>query len=113
MEAGARLINVSSSGDSLSNVDLEDPNFEKTPYALTRPLHARVVCASERVELLPSCERRERMSLRRSTRAGMQLHLARGPSCSGNGRQAGDELLLKRVGSCSLRLVTVFAKYVS
>ena len=29
---GGRLINVSSAGHRYSNVDLEDPNFEKTPY---------------------------------------------------------------------------------
>src|SRR5579862_6194297 len=30
--AGGRLINVSSAGHRYSNVDLDDPNFEKTPY---------------------------------------------------------------------------------
>jgi NAD(P)-dependent dehydrogenase (short-subunit alcohol dehydrogenase family) len=30
--AGARLINLSSSGHRFSNVNLEDPNFERTPY---------------------------------------------------------------------------------
>jgi NAD(P)-dependent dehydrogenase (short-subunit alcohol dehydrogenase family) len=30
--AGGRLINLSSSGHRFSNVDLEDPNFERTPY---------------------------------------------------------------------------------
>src|SRR6202008_4461606 len=29
---GGRLINLSSAGHRYSNVDLEDPNFEKTPY---------------------------------------------------------------------------------
>jgi NAD(P)-dependent dehydrogenase (short-subunit alcohol dehydrogenase family) len=29
---GGRLINVSSAGHRMSNVDLEDPNFERTPY---------------------------------------------------------------------------------
>ena len=29
---GGRVINLSSSGHRFSNVDLEDPNFEKTPY---------------------------------------------------------------------------------
>src|SRR5580765_317022 len=32
MRAGARLINLSSAGHRFSNVDLEDPNFERTPY---------------------------------------------------------------------------------
>jgi NAD(P)-dependent dehydrogenase (short-subunit alcohol dehydrogenase family) len=32
MKAGSRLINLSSSGHRFSNVDLEDPNFERTPY---------------------------------------------------------------------------------
>src|SRR5271165_7634836 len=31
---GGRLINLSSSGHRFSNVDLEDPNFERTPYEL-------------------------------------------------------------------------------
>jgi NAD(P)-dependent dehydrogenase (short-subunit alcohol dehydrogenase family) len=30
--AGGRLINLSSSGHRFSNVDLNDPNFERTPY---------------------------------------------------------------------------------
>ena len=32
MGAGSRLINLSSSGHRFSNVDLDDPNFERTPY---------------------------------------------------------------------------------
>jgi NAD(P)-dependent dehydrogenase (short-subunit alcohol dehydrogenase family) len=32
MGTGARLINLSSSGHRFSNVDLVDPNFERTPY---------------------------------------------------------------------------------
>src|SRR5271154_3118735 len=32
MGAGSRLVNLSSSGHRFSNVDLEDPNFERTPY---------------------------------------------------------------------------------
>ena len=32
MGAGSRLINVASSGHRFSNVDLDDPNFERTPY---------------------------------------------------------------------------------
>jgi NAD(P)-dependent dehydrogenase (short-subunit alcohol dehydrogenase family) len=32
MGAGSRLINLSSSGHRYSNVDLDDPNFEKVPY---------------------------------------------------------------------------------
>jgi NAD(P)-dependent dehydrogenase (short-subunit alcohol dehydrogenase family) len=32
MGAGSRLINLSSSGHRFANVDLEDPNFERTPY---------------------------------------------------------------------------------
>jgi NAD(P)-dependent dehydrogenase (short-subunit alcohol dehydrogenase family) len=32
MHAGSRLINLSSSGHRFSNVDLDDPNFERTPY---------------------------------------------------------------------------------
>lgn len=41
---GGRLINLSSAGHRFSNVDLEDPNFERTPYdgfvALLLYLHA-------------------------------------------------------------------------
>jgi NAD(P)-dependent dehydrogenase (short-subunit alcohol dehydrogenase family) len=33
IRAGGRLINLSSSGHRFSNVDLDDPNFERTPYA--------------------------------------------------------------------------------
>jgi NAD(P)-dependent dehydrogenase (short-subunit alcohol dehydrogenase family) len=32
MRTGSRLINLSSAGHRFSNVDLEDPNFERTPY---------------------------------------------------------------------------------
>jgi NAD(P)-dependent dehydrogenase (short-subunit alcohol dehydrogenase family) len=32
MRAGSRLINLSSAGHRFSNVDLDDPNFERTPY---------------------------------------------------------------------------------
>jgi NAD(P)-dependent dehydrogenase (short-subunit alcohol dehydrogenase family) len=32
MGPGSRLINLSSAGHRFSNVDLEDPNFERTPY---------------------------------------------------------------------------------
>jgi len=33
IRAGGRLINLSSAGHRFSNVDLDDPNFERTPYA--------------------------------------------------------------------------------
>jgi NAD(P)-dependent dehydrogenase (short-subunit alcohol dehydrogenase family) len=32
IRSGGRLINLSSAGHRLSNIDLEDPNFERTPY---------------------------------------------------------------------------------
>src|ERR1700745_2467589 len=32
IRTGGRLVNVSSAGHRISNVDLEDPNFERTPY---------------------------------------------------------------------------------
>src|SRR5260370_4732751 len=32
IRAGGRVINLSSAGHRFSNVDLEDPNFERTPY---------------------------------------------------------------------------------
>jgi NAD(P)-dependent dehydrogenase (short-subunit alcohol dehydrogenase family) len=32
LRAGGRLINLASSGHRFSNVDLQDPNFERTPY---------------------------------------------------------------------------------
>jgi NAD(P)-dependent dehydrogenase (short-subunit alcohol dehydrogenase family) len=32
LRKGSRLINLSSAGHRLSNVDLDDPNFERTPY---------------------------------------------------------------------------------
>ncbi|MGO9547586.1 MAG: SDR family NAD(P)-dependent oxidoreductase [Rhodomicrobium sp.] len=34
LRAGGRLINLSSSGHRFANVDLDDPNFERTPYDL-------------------------------------------------------------------------------
>src|ERR1700689_2783167 len=33
LKSGARLVNLSSAGHRFSDVDLEDPNFERTPYA--------------------------------------------------------------------------------
>jgi NAD(P)-dependent dehydrogenase (short-subunit alcohol dehydrogenase family) len=33
MKPGARLVNLSSSGHRFADVDLDDPNFERTPYA--------------------------------------------------------------------------------
>jgi NAD(P)-dependent dehydrogenase (short-subunit alcohol dehydrogenase family) len=33
MRPGGRLVNLSSSGHRFADVDLEDPNFERTPYA--------------------------------------------------------------------------------
>lgn len=32
LNAGGRLVNVASSGHRFANVDLDDPNFERTPY---------------------------------------------------------------------------------
>jgi len=32
IRTGGRLVNLSSSGHRFSNIDLEDPNFERTPY---------------------------------------------------------------------------------
>ena len=32
IRTGGRLVNLSSAGHRISNVDLEDPNFERTPY---------------------------------------------------------------------------------
>jgi NAD(P)-dependent dehydrogenase (short-subunit alcohol dehydrogenase family) len=32
IQAGGRLVNLSSAGHRFSNVDLDDPNFERTPY---------------------------------------------------------------------------------
>jgi NAD(P)-dependent dehydrogenase (short-subunit alcohol dehydrogenase family) len=32
IQAGGRLVNLSSAGHRFANVDLEDPNFERTPY---------------------------------------------------------------------------------
>ncbi|HWA90197.1 MAG TPA: SDR family NAD(P)-dependent oxidoreductase [Rhizomicrobium sp.] len=32
MQSGARLVNLSSAGHRFSDVDLDDPNFERTPY---------------------------------------------------------------------------------
>ena len=41
LRAGGRLINLSSSGHRFSNVDLEDPNFERTPYDPWLPMADR------------------------------------------------------------------------
>jgi len=51
IRAGGRLINLSSSGHRYSNVDLEDPNFERTPYepfvAYGRSKTANILFAGE------------------------------------------------------------------
>ena len=44
LRKGSRLINLSSAGHRFSNVDLDDPNFERTPvrtFHLLRPLENR------------------------------------------------------------------------
>jgi NAD(P)-dependent dehydrogenase (short-subunit alcohol dehydrogenase family) len=41
IRTGGRLINVSSAGHRRSNVDLEDPNFDRTPMSLSSPTAAR------------------------------------------------------------------------
>src|ERR1700726_2253780 len=49
MRAGSRLVNVSSSGHRYANVDLEDPNFERTSYepfvAYGQSKTANILCA--------------------------------------------------------------------
>jgi NAD(P)-dependent dehydrogenase (short-subunit alcohol dehydrogenase family) len=49
IRAGGRLINLSSMGHRFSNVDLEDPNFERTPYepwvGYGRSKTANILCA--------------------------------------------------------------------
>ena len=32
MNPGSRVVNLSSAGHRFSDVDLDDPNFERTPY---------------------------------------------------------------------------------
>src|ERR1700739_1544513 len=49
IRAGGRLINLSSAGHRYSNVDLDDPGFERTPYdpyvAYGRSKHANILFA--------------------------------------------------------------------
>ncbi len=33
MKPGSRLVNLSSAGHQIADVDLDDPNFERTPYS--------------------------------------------------------------------------------
>ena len=51
MNPGARLVNLSSAGHQVSDVDLDDPNFERTPYdpwvSYGRSKTANVLCAVE------------------------------------------------------------------
>ena len=75
---GGRLINLSSSGHRFSNVDLEDPNFERTPYdpfvAYGRSKTANILFGCFR-QTVPGAWRpgRGRTSRRHTNRAG-SLH---------------------------------------
>ena len=43
MRAGSRLINLASAGHRFSNVDLDDPNFERTPLVNVSFSNSRVL----------------------------------------------------------------------
>lgn len=54
MRAGSRLVNVSSSGHRYANVDLDDPNFERTSYGYAEVMIAQASgLAAIPDELLP------------------------------------------------------------
>ena len=77
LHAGSRLVNLSSAGHRFADVDLEDPNFERTPYsefaAYGRSKTANVLFAVE-------FDRRHRASGIRATAVhpgGIQTELSR------------------------------------
>ena len=67
---GGRLVNVSSSGHRYSDVDLDDPNFERTPYD---PMIAYGRSKTANIPFAVEFDRRHKargVRRRRSTRAG-------------------------------------------
>jgi short chain dehydrogenase len=61
LRKGSRLINLSSAGHRFSNVDLEDPNFERTPYETVRglrPIEDRKHSFRRRIRPAPPWPRR-------------------------------------------------------
>ena len=77
LRSGSRLINLSSSGHRYSNVDLDDPNFERTPY---EPFLAYGRSKTANIQFAVAFDERHR---RRGVRAaavhpgGIQTELAR------------------------------------
>src|SRR5580692_12566334 len=77
LRSGSRLINLSSSGHRYSNVDLDDPNFERTPY---EPFLAYGRSKTANIQFAVAFDRRNRQ---RGVRAaavhpgGIQTELAR------------------------------------
>lgn len=77
LRSGSRLINLASSGHRYSNVDLDDPNFERTPY---EPFVAYGRSKTANIQFAVAFDERHR---RRGVRAaavhpgGIQTELAR------------------------------------
>jgi NAD(P)-dependent dehydrogenase (short-subunit alcohol dehydrogenase family) len=77
LRSGSRLINLASSGHRFSNVDLDDPNFERTPY---EPFVAYGRSKTANIQFAVAFDERHR---RRGVRAaavhpgGIQTELAR------------------------------------
>lgn len=95
LRTGGRLVNVSSSGHRFADVDLEDPNFEHTPYdafvAYGRSKTANILFAVE-------FDRRHRERGMRATAlhpGGIQTELS---------RYMGDEALQQRVDAINAQL---------
>ena len=94
MKPGSRLVNLSSAGHRFSDVDLDDPNFERTPYDRVRrlwPLEDRQHPVRRRVRPPPQGARRarDRRPSRRHPDRARPPHDARGHAAADRPDQRG------------------------
>lgn len=94
---GGRLINLSSSGHRFSNVDLEDPNFERTPYD---PFVAYGRSKTANIQFAVAFDKRHRS---RGVRAAA-VHP--GGIATELGRHLGDDALQKILAQINQQLAT-------
>jgi NAD(P)-dependent dehydrogenase (short-subunit alcohol dehydrogenase family) len=93
--AGGRLVNLASSGHRFADVDLDDPNFERTPY---EPFVAYGRSKTANIQFAVAFDRRHRARGVRATAVhpgGIQTELA---------RHMGQEALVQMIDSVNAQL---------
>jgi NAD(P)-dependent dehydrogenase (short-subunit alcohol dehydrogenase family) len=93
--AGGRLVNLASSGHRFADVDLDDPNFERTPY---EPFVAYGRSKTANIQFAVAFDRRHRARGVRATAVhpgGIQTELA---------RHMGPEALVQMIDSLNAQL---------